>query len=221
MVGLGLSIKLDGGRDAQLAVQAWPKQCGSWGGKEWAHFVHSLAEHLKIKPSSLLLQYKLQDRPRRSFADDVVSALEQLKNAAEGGGWLSELAGPVGMGMLAAQMSSVVDRERDADFALQFDIKYYRRAAGFGLEVPDHSAAPAAQYAVGLSATFVRQANGRVFKSVAAFLEHRVAEARRLPGFAEGGEKAFGRMLAALRGGPANAAAAEGVGGPGAECSVV
>ena len=85
-----------------------------------------------------------------------------------------------------------------------------------------NSAAPATQYAVGLSSTFVLQPGGRVFRSVAAFLKHRVAEARRLPGFAEGGDQAFLKLLAALRGGPANAAAAEGVGGTpeAGECSV-
>ena len=78
-----------------------------------------------------------------------------------------------------------------------------------------------------IAAAAAAASRGRVFRSVAAFLADRVASATRLPDYKEGdrvasatrlpdykegGDEVFKAMLAALRGGPANAAAAESVG---------
>ena len=216
VIGIGLTMRVDGGRDEQLGVQAWPRECGSWGGAEWALFVACVGAHMRAKFTSALIQYKMQDRPTRGFGAELQRALETLgarePSLAE---WASGFSpsGPMAFLGPMRQMRAVMDRERGADFALQFDLRHFKRGRGFGLDVPDHSGRPATQYAVGIRNTFVRQASGRVFKSVSAFLAARIAEAARLPGYKEGNDAAFEAMLAALRGGPANAAAAEGVGG--------
>lgn len=76
------------------------------------------------------------------------------------------------------------------------------RARDFGLDVPDRSAAPATQYAVGASGTSVREGGGggRLHSSVEAFVEARIAEATRLPDYKPGGDEACKAMFLALRG---------------------
>ena len=154
-------------RSAPVASGRWRAPWGTWDAPAWVRFVACAMLHLGLKRiTTLQLVHKVQDRPRKGFVAALTAALPVLAADPE---------------FTRLKLGSVVVnnpvQERVNDFALQFDLHYFRRGLGYGLRVPDRRAAPAATYTSGMTGYIVRDSEGRIFKSVEAYLSARVAAA--------------------------------------------
>lgn len=123
---------------------------------------------MKVKQFSYMSAgYKLSDRARRSMSEEMQAALLALAPAYPDFPLLRE-----------AQATDDLD-DRRRDFALQFDLRLYQRAAGAGLAIPDKRACPATTFIVvqpgGVSEElWVREGDGTLHKSVPEYLQYRI-----------------------------------------------